>query len=158
MPNIPGNEVSFAMTDQAKRVVEKMIVADAMPILRKNIRDATAPIQSAVRAEARALPSKWQITSVKGGSLRAAVAMSIKRIINLSTRSILVAITNSPSGGKSNLARVLEGTIPWEHPTFGHDPKVTQPPHPFFWRTIDKFAPAIEAKVQAVLTEFEREL
>jgi hypothetical protein len=146
------------LSAQGQRVIEQLIAADAMPILRKQMREATDDLQPAVRNAARALPSQRNISTEKGGSLRAAVAASIKRVINLSARSMLVAITNVPHGGKSNLARVLEGEIKWEHPTFGHDPQVTQTPYPFFWEALAKYAPFVEAKMEAILTEFEREL
>jgi len=150
--------VRLEMTDQAKRVVAKLIAADAMPALRKEIREATDPIVPAIRNEVKSLPSQYKITSEKGGSLRAAVAAAMKRSIKLSKRTVAVSIQNVPHGGKSNLARVLEGELPWNHPTFGHKPKVSQPSHPYFFRTVEKFGPSIEVKVREVLSKFEREL
>lgn len=153
-----ADPVRFEMTEQAQRVVAKLIKANAMPALRKQISEATAPILPAMRAEVKQSPSQFKATTEKGGSLRAAVAAAMKRSIRLSRRTVSVSIQNVPHGGKSNLARVFEGELPWEHPTFGHAPRVTQPSHPFFFRTVEKFGPAIEAKVRTVLSTFEREL
>ena len=153
-----SSEIRVELTDSGKRAVAKLAATDAMPHLRKEMRLATDEFQPALRAAALATPSGRKKTTEKGGSLRAAVAASIKRVVKLGKREVVVLVTNLPHGGKSNLARVLEGEIPWSHPTFGHDPTVTQTSHPFFWRTIAELAPRVDEKVTKVLSDIESEL
>lgn len=155
---MPADDMRLEMTDQAKRIVLKLKMANAMPILRRQLREATDPIVPALRAEVKATPSQNRVKSEKGGSLRGAVAAAMKRQIQLTTRTVRVAIVNKPHGGKSNLARVLEGEIPWKHPTYGHKPEVIQQSHPYFFRTVEKFGPEIDLRVRAVLNKIEREL
>lgn len=150
--------VRVELTEQGKRAVAKMLEVDAMPELRKEMREATEEIQPALRAAVKETPSKQKLGTVKGGSLRAAVALSIKRVIKLGKRDVAVLIVWKPAGGKSNLGRVLEGEIPWKHPTFGHDPEVTQESHPFFFKTVEKFGPELDRKVTEVLSDIERKL
>ena len=67
----------------------------------------------------------------------AAFSKSIPPTIKSRTSGVTVTIV---AGGKGPLAR-LEEYAPgsWDHPTFGHDPVVSQTAHPFLH-------PAIEAK------------
>jgi hypothetical protein len=78
--------------------------------------------------------------------------------MKFSGRSVMVVIKSVPSGGKSNLATVLEGSKPWVHPTYGHKPEVTQSPAPFFFGTIEKLEPAVNREIESVLEEFGRML
>ena len=150
--------IKVELTEQGKRAVAKMLELDAMPDLRREMREATEEIQPALRAAVKETPSKQKLGSVKGGSLRAAVAQSIKRVIKLGKRDVAVLIVWKPSGGKSNLGRLLEGEIPWKHPTFGHDPVVDQSSHPYFFKTVEKFGPELDRKVEQVLSDIERKL
>jgi hypothetical protein len=150
--------ITVELTEQGRHAVAKMKAIDAMPELRREMRDATDMIQPALREAVKAIPSKVKVSSEKKGSLRAAVAMSMKRIIKLGVRDVVVLITYKPHGGKSNLGRVLEGEIPWKHPTYGHDPTVDQSSHPYFFQTVEKFGPELDAKVSKVLADIERKL
>jgi hypothetical protein len=141
------------LTAQSKVVLGKMTNADAMPDLRKALMQATAPAQAALRRAARALPSTRKRKDVD--SLRNALAGAIQRRIKVSAKTITVLILSVPRGGKSNIARAVEGIIPWEHSTFGHsDRKVTQKPMPYFYKTMDELTPAVGARIEAVMTDF----
>jgi hypothetical protein len=140
--------------------VAKLRHSDAMPALRREMREATRPLQPGVRQAVRSLPSGHSRykAAERGGSLRTAVAGSIVRKLRVGQRRVSVVIAEVPRGGKSNLANVLEGTIPWEHPTYGRDPVQHQDPHPFFYNTIEKMVPAINRRIETVLDQFERML
>lgn len=152
-------DVRMELTAESERVIAKMIRADALPDLRKALVEASEPMVPAVKRAARGLPSTRSRRQTPGGSLRNQLANAVKRKIKLSTRrSPMVLITNVPQGAKSNLARAVEGEIPWEHPTFGHEPTVRQTPMPFFYSTLEKYAPFVEARVRKVLDDFEHQL
>lgn len=154
-----SENVRLELTEQSRRVLASMQKADALPDLRKALIEASEPMVPAVKRAARGLPSTRSRKNTPGTSLRNALANAVKRKIKLtSKRTPLVLITNIPQGAKSNLARAVEGEIPWEHPVFGHPPNVTQEPMPFFYRTLNKYAPFVETRVRAVLDQFERKI
>ena len=159
MPAV-SNMARAELTAESRRTIAKLARSDAMPALRKKMRSATSPLQPAVRRAARQTPSTHSRYKAveRGGSLRSAISNTIQRKFKFSGKSVTVIIKQVPSGGKSNLANVLEGTLPWNHPTYGHKPEVTQDPHPFFFETIQKLEPAVNREVEKVLTEFERTL
>lgn len=143
------------ITAETIRTVAKLKGSDAMPDLRRQMRAATSAMQPAVRAAVRATPSAKKRDR---DSLRSAVASSVQRKIKLSTKKVLVVITCVPRGGKSNLARVLEGDIIWRHPVYGHLPEIYQTPHPFFWQTVENLIPETNSQIESVLENFERKL
>ena len=155
-----SNSVRVELTAQSQVAVSKLKHADAMPALRKKMREATSPLQPAVRSAARSLPSQFSRYKAKerGGSLRTAVANSIVRKMKFSKRRVSVIIAQVPKGGKSNLATVLDGEKEWNHPTYGHKPEVTQEPHPFFFRTIGKLEPSVNRRIESVLDDFGRSI
>jgi len=151
--------IRVELTAQSERVLLKMRKFDAMPQVRREIIAAMKPMASAAKRAVRNAPSKR--TSKRdspGGSLRSAIARAITTKVRFSRRNIMALVTVVPHGGKANLARAYEGEIPWDHPTFGHDPEQHQEPNPFFYRTLDKYEPVIAARVKAVLDKLEREL
>ena len=158
MPGKNYGAVRGELDARSIATLERLKHANLNPVLRKALTKATAPTQRLVRQAARALPSGRSRRNTPGGSLRNAIANSVTRKIKVSAKGIMILITVVPRGGKSNLGRALEGEIPWEHPTFGHDPKVEQKPEPFFYDTINHELPSIAAQIEAAMTEFERTL
>lgn len=147
----------MTLTPESKRTLRKMERAQLMPELKTAFRQATNTAVPIVRSEIRSKPS--QAAKRTRESLRSQVAMAIKRRIGFSSRRAYVAIVSEPHGGLANLARVVEGEIPWDHPTFGHDPTMRQEPMPFFYGTLEKLLPpSTEVKVRAALIKFERKL
>src|SRR3954452_23134034 len=155
-----SNPYRTELTAQSKITIAKLRKADVMPELRAEIRTATSPLQPAVRNAARQVPSKYSRYGAKerGGSLRSAVANTVVRKLRFSVRTVSAVIAQIPRGGKSNLANVLEGTIPWKHPTYGHAPEVEQASHPFFFRAIEALVPGVNQRIESVLEKFERKL
>jgi hypothetical protein len=147
------------LTPEAQRLILKLKTSDAMPGLRKEMRAAGAPMVQEAKRAARQLPSGRSRYKTPGGSLRNAIANSIQQKLRLSARTVLLLVKQVPQGGKSNLGNVVEGTIsPWEHPTFGHKPKVTQQAEPFFYKTLDRMEPETSARIERVLDDFEKRL
>lgn len=154
------NPYRAELTAHSRETIAKLRTADVMPELRKEMRIAASPIQPAVRNAARAIPSQHSRYNAKerGGSLRSAVANTVSLSFRFSVRSVSAVIAQKPKGAKSNLARVLEGEIPWKHPTYGHAPEVEQPSHPFFYGTVERLLPAVNHRIESVLEKFERKL
>lgn len=152
-----NNAINVKMTAQSEATIRKLAGSDAMPELRRGMRLATQPLAPAAKRAARNTPSK---RGTKRGvdSLRRAVANSIGRKMKLSTKKVLVIIAGMPKGGKSNLGSVLDGQKPWIHPTYGHDPRVTQESHPFFEHAIEQHEAQVTREMQQVLDRFERTL
>jgi hypothetical protein len=147
------------LTAQSERTIAKLRGTDIMPDLRKELRNATDEMQPAVRQAARSLPSERKGRGGnKSTSLRRAIAASVKRRVKVNGREVRVDVYTQPSGGKSNLARCVEGVIPWEHPTYGHKPTVRQNPKPFFYDTIQAMIPKVTARVSLVLSDYEKKL
>jgi len=145
------------LTAESKKTVVKLAKADAMPDLRKALMVATAPAQAALRKAARALPSTRNRKDVD--SLRNALAGAIQRRVKTTSKVVTVIILSVPRGGKSNIARAVEGIIPWEHSVFGHEgTRVKQKPMPYFYKTMDELLPETTAKVESAMAEFEKKL
>lgn len=126
--------------------------------LKRAIREATNDAVPAVRAAIMAQPTT---TDHKGkASLRRAVAMAVKRKINLSKKKAEVWVQFIPQGGYSNLGRLLQGEIsPWKHPIFGReDTEVTQRAHPYFYSTLVRVAANVQKRIQEVAAEYERKI
>lgn len=152
--------IKIDLSAHSKQVLKNLEKAELMPILRKEMRHATTGVAPKVREAVRNLPSQNTAKRrEKGTSLRRSVASIIRMKIRINPREIMVAIIAVPHGGKSNLVRLLEGSIPWWHPTFGQeDNKKEQAPHPFFYNTIEKLLPGIERDIEQVLTKFEKQI
>jgi hypothetical protein len=141
------------LTPESKRLIASMKTANCLPELRKAMLEASSPLAPAVKRAARGLPST-RGSSPRGGSLRRNIADAVKRRTKFVPGGELIVIVVEPHGGKANIARAVEGEIPWNHPTFGNDPRVDQEPMPFFYRTLEKYAPFVEARVLKVLDKF----
>ena len=148
--------ITMTLTPQSKRELEKLGKARLAPELRRALYTSTSGAVPAVRAAARNLPSKQKTRTKK--SLRSQLAMACQRRIKATSRGVYVAIVSAPRGGLSNLARAVEGEIPWHHPTFGGPPEVDQPHMPYFYETLDKILPGVEASVGEALIKFQSKL
>lgn len=151
--------IQFGLSAESKKTIAKLSTADFKPEIRKGLRDASAPLQAAVRNAVRHLPaSRKRSKDSPGGSLRSAVASAVVRRIKVTPTEQFVIIMVRPRGGKSNLARALEGEIPWAHPTYGHEPVVTQDPQPFFYSTIETKEPGMETAIEHILSAVDKQL
>jgi len=148
--------ITMTLSPESRRQLLKLSRAEIKPELRRALMTSTSGAVPAVRAKARSLPSKKRKRTKL--SLRSQIAMAIKRRIGATYRGVWVAIVSEPHGGLANLARCVEGEIPWVHPTFGHAPDVDQKPMPFFYDTLEKIIPGMEVAVRDALIRFERKV
>lgn len=147
-------QVNLVESSQLRALTVRLKRADMAKDLRREIALATADAVPKVRSEIMSAPSQTEGTS----KLRRAIAMAVKRRIVLGARRAFVAIEWRPRGGLSNLGRAFEGEIEWRHPTFGHDPESPQEGKAFFWATLAKVSAETAARVQLVISNFERKI
>lgn len=154
-----GNSLTISVTvpsEELRRIMAEVQGTDLARDLKRAVRDATSDAVPTVR---RAIMSQPSSSDHKGkASLRRAVAMAVKRTVKLSKTKAEVSVAWVPQGGLSNLGRVLEGVIPWKHPTYGHRPEVTQSPHPFFYVHLNRIAENVQRRIMQVAAEYERKL
>lgn len=157
---MPNDVVRLEMTAETKRALRKLQQLDIMPDLRRELRAVTQPMVTAVRRAVRAIPSSRTRRQAKdlGGSLRTAVAMAVKQKVKASGRQVVAAVVVNSKGGKANLARVLEGTIPWKHQTYGHEPEVTQESHPYFYGTLEPYGHDAYKRIEYLIDTIEKKL
>lgn len=105
----------------------------------REIRAAARPMVPAVKSAIHQIPSKRGYTS---SGLRGRMVKAVKLEARTTGRDAGVRIRvdgrKMPSGDK-NLQSYMEGVKkPWRHPVFGNrDVWVTQPPKPYFFKTVD---------------------
>jgi hypothetical protein len=148
--------MSVNLSAEARKHINNMRTADLLPALKKQMRTATNGAVPKVRLAARHIPSHNKKRSK--GSLRSQLASAVSRRIYYDQRSISVVIASVPKGGLSNLARCVEGDIPWQHPFFGHPPEVQQNAKPYFYAALELLAPGFVKQVEKALDDFERML
>lgn len=158
MPSGSKDIIHAELTAKSQETLRKLAGTDLMKDLRREMREATQPLAPAARTAARQTPSKRVGKRFKDVSLRRAVANSITRRMKLSPKFVQVVIIGVPKGGKSNLGALLEGTKPWTHPTYGHQPVVTQAAHPFFKKAIDAHEDEVTRAMERVLDKMESRL
>jgi hypothetical protein len=149
--------VRMELTAESQRTLHKLVEADVKADLRKQMMVATQPLVPAVKAAAL---HKIHAPGTRRNkaSLSSQVANAVSRSIKMTARQIVASINLTAKGNLSNLARVVEGEIPWRHPTFGHDPEVDQPKRPFFYATLAALIPTISREIEKVLDEVEKKL
>lgn len=152
-----SSDFSAQLTAESRRNLERLAKADLMPDLRKEVMSSTQPLVSAVKEAARHkvhAPGQARTRA----SLSSQIANAVGRSVVTTSRQVTAQITLTCKGNLSNLARSVEGIIPWEHPTFGHDPKVRQRPRPFFYATLETLTPRVANQIERVLSKLEKKL
>jgi len=154
---MPGELARVNLDHRSEELLKRLEKADLMPELKYAMRSSTNGIVPRIKRAIKGLPSNQ--AEHNKGSLRDDVARSVKRSVRVSPREVFVAVLVKPHGGKSNLARVLEGAIPWRHPVYGRaGTDVGQSPSPYFYDTIEKQRREVEKEILGVFRRFEREL
>jgi len=148
---------SAELTAESRRHLEKLAKADLMKDLRAQMMAATQPLAPAVKSVAR---QKIHAPGTRRNktSLSSQVANAVQRSVVASSRTISVTVAMICKGNLSNLARAVEGEIPWVHPTFGHEPQVTQRPRPFFYHTLETMMPKVTQQIESVFSKLEKRL
>lgn len=148
--------VRMYMTPGSQARLRRLGKTRIMPELRKELRGATNAAVPALRVKIKSLPSEGHGGGKEG--LRKQLARAVKRRMGLSVRRCYIAILVEPHGGLANLARAVEGTIPWKHPTYGNKPDVKQESMPFFYETLARLAPVVDGRVRRALFNFEKKV
>lgn len=99
--------------------------------------------------------------SKRGTGLRDSVARSLRLVVKTGSRSTLVRIEVDASKmpeDQRTLPRHLDSAKGWRHPTFGHDPWVSQKGRPWFEVTIRKHAPAVQAHIVKAMDDIANKI
>jgi hypothetical protein len=148
--------VAVHLADESRLMLEKLGRVEVMSDIRKALYAGTAEAVPAVRAKIRAMPStKGRRTKT---SLRSQLAMAVGRKVKTTGKTCYVAIIQHPRGGYANLARAVEGEIPWQHPVYGYKPDVKEAPYPFFYDTLEKLYPQLEIEMDTALADIDRKM
>ena len=153
-----GDSIRMTLTPESRRELQKLGRAKFMPELRKALYTSTSSAVPAVRTAVRQIPSKSPGRTRT--SLRSQVAMAIKRRVTTnSKRNVSVAIVSEPHGGLANLARAVDGEIPWWHYTYGNEPKQDEQSYEFFYSTLNrKVVPGVDIAVGRVAINLKRRI
>lgn len=156
--------------DQLKRLaadLKKQGQGEARKAMSKRMRDTVKPIPPEMRRKIRALPSSGEPRSEKAvqtrpRGLRDATARGVQIKVSLTGNHPGVRIrvdTRHFPQGQHALPKYLNGTIPrWRHPTYGHDPWVTQVAHEYFENTIAPHLPKVKAEMEKVMSDVADQL
>jgi hypothetical protein len=123
--------------------------------MRKAMMKATAPAVPALRSKIREMPSKHESTASPTLTQSLAKKASRRSIIRGNSITVMVQIKG---GGLANLARAVEGAIPWVHPTFDHEPIVEQKPVPFFTETMEKIQALVAKNMHDAQIKIKKQL
>lgn len=139
---------------------------DRAKVLRRELREVAKPFVPKLRSAIRALPSHGESARRGRMSLRAQLARSVTLQIRTSGRRAGVSVFMNPRKmptGMKALPMYMEATpgyTRWRHPDFGHDPWMTQRPHPYFTRatgSVDQMVGrAANRVVEATATDLEK--
>jgi hypothetical protein len=135
---------------------------------RRELRAAARPLVPAVRSSALSIPSaqgraRRRGASHDGRSLRAAIARAVTLKVRTSYKTAMVRLLvdgRKMPGREGKLPQYMEGTArPWRHPVFGNtNVWVTQPPHPYFYRVVNRLGPASRIAVNRAIDHITRRI
>lgn len=121
--------------------------------LRTSLRAAAKPAVPAVRSAVKGLPSKGESRRRGRPGLRKSAARATRLQMTMRANFVGVTVRVDPKkmpAGMHNLPAYLEGAAPfqrWRSPIFGRDDWKNQPSHPYFYRTMVRFQPAVERSI-----------
>ena len=150
-----GLGVKVKPTRETKLKLKKLSYLDITPGMRKEMLKATSPAVPAVRKRIRAIPSQHE--STVSPTLKESLAKSVKRK-TIRRKNIVQVVVYMHGSGLANLARAVEGAIPWVHPTFDHEPIVEQEPQPFFHEPLEELQALVGARMKMVSINIQRQV
>jgi hypothetical protein len=134
----------------------------------KRLRVTLKPAVPAVRAAVRATPGGTNegrsaaARAARPRDLRDAIARGVQIKVSLSSGYAGVRLRVDPRhfpDGQKNLPKYVEGTLNrWRSKNWGRDEWKTQRPHPFFFRTIQPYIPAVRAEMKAIVDDIQDQL
>jgi hypothetical protein len=170
---VASNPVDFTVQSKQFTELSKRLKSSSKELrkeLNKEIRAAAKPAVDDVKAAVLAINSKVSGASglnsgetaraVHAGSgkiqrsrshgLRATIARAVQLKITTNGVRIVVDSSKLPEGQK-NLAKALDNPKGWRHPTFGHEPWVTQTGDHYFEPNIEKRKDDIRSRITAAM-------
>lgn len=129
----------------------------------RNLRAAAAPMVPAVRASIASIPVKGPKSTGLRQRMQKATRLKVRTVGKTASVQILVDPKRMPDGEKS-LPQYMEGTeghTRWRHPVYGprgSTPYVTQPPEPYFFRTVRPLGITSRIAVAKVVRDVTREI
>jgi hypothetical protein len=142
-------------TRATKAKLKKLSYLDITPGMRKEMLKATSPAVPAVRARIRAIPSQHESTQSPG--LKESLLKAVKRK-TFRRKNTVQVIVHMKGSGLANLARAVEGAIPWVHPTFEHEPIVEQTAQPFFHDPLNELQALVGARMKMVSIKIQKQV
>lgn len=145
-------------------IVDASDLKDFAKSLRKhtNGKELRKKLTRALRDEIR--PAVQDVKSAYGGgkhlrpALRRATRMEVKTTGSGAGARIMVDGRRMPPG-MGSLPAYREGLkVPWRHPTYGHDPWVTQAPVPVFYDTVRPYEEKVIRRLNEVAEEIAQEI
>jgi len=146
--------LSRTSADDLRRTARKLRqVGNAKAVRRemtKALRAAARPVVEAQRARVRSLrgaPREWKTDA--GRATRIQIRSGGR------AAGVAIVVRNNDAGRRGRLLNRGK----WDHPTFGHDPRVTQTVRPGWFDVPPRVArPAVRRQVGRVLDGIERKL
>jgi len=127
---------------------------------RKDLRAAGRPLVPMVRASIRKIPSSrpYRADGLRG-QLSKATTLEVKTRGKQASAIVRVDGRKMKSRSKSVQA-YMEGTKPrWRHPVFGNrEVWVQQPPHPYFYKVMNRAGPIARASVNRVMNQVSKDI
>jgi hypothetical protein len=126
----------------------------------RNLRATAAPMVPAVRASIAAIPVKGPKSTGLRKRLQKATRLKVRTTGRSASVAILVDPKKMPDGQKA-LPQYMEGAeghTRWRHPVYGHDVWVTQPPSPYFFKTVRPLGVASRIAAAKVVLDITREI
>jgi hypothetical protein len=165
MPSLSPRGWGLAHTGTDLRVIgrelRRMDDREVTARFRRDLRAAAVPLVPAVRASARAIPSK-QTRGRRAGLRRdiaRAVTLRVRTAGKLASVAIFVDGRKMPDR-EGALPQYMEGTRPrWRHPVFGNpDVWVMQPAHPYFYRVVRPLGFASRIAINKTIDSITRDI
>lgn len=147
-----------------QRAGRKDLKKAALKSLRREVQPIVPEIRRAVKATPGGTGEERSVRAraARPRGLRDATARGVQVKASLTGKYAGVRLrvdTRHFPDGQTNLPKYLEGTLPrWYSPTFGHDPKKVQRPHPYFFVTIRPHLPQVKAGIAKIVSETFDEL
>lgn len=133
--------------------------------LRKDLRGSVKPAIPAIRSAVKSTPSRGESRRRGRPGLRKSVAKATRLQVTGRNNFVGVTVRVDPKkmpAGMHNLPAYLEGAPPfqrWRSPIFGDtDLWKQQPAHPYFYRTMARYEPAVQRAIADAADTIQRAL
>lgn len=127
--------------------------------LSKGMREAVKPLVP----KARTAVLTEGTSGGKSTGLRKDMARAVQVKLDMGVRSKRIGVRIRLDGSKlrgrpSSLVAYYEGALPWRHPTFGHDPWVSQPHRGFLTDVVDANRESVTRRIIDAMDDIGRKI